>query len=104
MKGEVFYGKGMHYIKEDNPDLYDVLVNLNEVVYSGKALDYKTQKLIAIGIEASKGDELATEKQMKSSIKELDTTKDEIIDVLRVVLLTSGVPAFNKAVRILNSL
>ncbi|MDL2270521.1 carboxymuconolactone decarboxylase family protein [Methanobrevibacter sp. OttesenSCG-928-I08] len=104
MKGEVFYGKGMQYIKEDNPDLYEALVELNEVVYNGKSLDYKTQKLIAIGIAASKSDELATQKQMKSSIEELDTTKDEIMDVLRVVLLTSGAPAFNQGVRILKSL
>ncbi|MCE7698873.1 MAG: carboxymuconolactone decarboxylase family protein, partial [Methanobacterium paludis] len=34
-------------------------------------------------------------------MKELDITKDEIVDVLRVVLLTAGKPAFTKAIRIL---
>jgi alkylhydroperoxidase/carboxymuconolactone decarboxylase family protein YurZ len=104
LKDEVFYGKGTQIIKDDDPNLYEVLVNLNEAVFNGKSLDYKTQKLIAIGIEASKADDRATRKQMESSIKELGATKDEILDVLKVVLLTSGVPAFNKAVRILKSL
>ena len=36
-------------------------------------------------------------------MKELDITKEEIMDVLKIVLLTSGMPAFSKAVHILNS-
>ena len=41
---------------------------------------------------------------MKSGIEEFDLTKDEIMDVLRVVLLTSGMPSFVKSVQILNEL
>ncbi len=36
-------------------------------------------------------------------MQELDITKEEIMDVLKIVLLTSGMPAFSKAVQILNS-
>ncbi|XRO76956.1 carboxymuconolactone decarboxylase family protein [Methanocaldococcus sp. 10A] len=104
MKNEVFYGEGMKVVKEKYSDLYDVIVKLNEVAYSGKVLDYKTQKLIAIGIVASKCDEVATERQMRSGMKELGITKEEIADVLRVVLLTSGMPAFIKAMKILEKL
>jgi alkylhydroperoxidase/carboxymuconolactone decarboxylase family protein YurZ len=104
MKNEVFVGEGMKYVKEDCPDLYEAIVKLNDTVYSGKVLDYKTQKLIAIGITASTGDEKSTKKQMKSGISELGITKDEIEDVLRVVLLTSGMPAFTKAMKILYEL
>ncbi|ADG13555.1 carboxymuconolactone decarboxylase family protein [Methanocaldococcus infernus] len=104
MKNEVFYGEGIKYIKENYKELYDTIVQLNEVAYTGKALDYKTLKLVAIAITAAKCDEKATEKQMRSGMKELGITKDEIMDVLKVVLLTSGMPAFMKAVRILKNL
>ena len=104
MKNEVFVGEGMKYVKEDCPDIYEAIVKLNNAVCSGKVLDYKTQKLIAIGIAASTGDDKATKKQMKSGMAEFGITKEEICDVLRVVLLTSGMPAFTKAIKILYEL
>ncbi len=104
MKGEKFSGKGMNSVKEDYTDLYDVIVDLNETVFTGKSLDYKTQKLIAIGIVASNCDNSAIRKQIKSGIGEFNLTKDEIVDVLRVVLLTSGMPSFVKSIQILNEI
>ncbi|MBN1234974.1 MAG: carboxymuconolactone decarboxylase family protein [Methanotrichaceae archaeon] len=74
---------------------------MNEAIYTGKALGYKTQKLIAIGINAAASDDRATKKQMMSGMKELAITKDEIVDVLRVVLLTSGMPPFTKGMKTL---
>ena len=41
---------------------------------------------------------------MKSTMKELNVTQEEIADVLRVVLLLSGQPAFTKGMRILDEL
>ncbi|MBQ6813778.1 MAG: carboxymuconolactone decarboxylase family protein [Methanobrevibacter sp.] len=102
MKEEVFYGKGMNSLKKDEPELYEAIVGLNEAVWNGKALDYKTQKLIAIGIAAANSDTRATEKQIKSGKEELGISRDEVIDVLRVVLLTSGMQPFNKALQITN--
>ncbi|MCC7553938.1 MAG: carboxymuconolactone decarboxylase family protein [Methanobacteriaceae archaeon] len=104
MKNEVFYGKGIRYIKDEDPELYEAFVKLNESVYTGKVLSYKTQKLIAIGIAAAKSDGRALKKQMQSGMEELDITKDEILDVLKVVLLTSGSPAYNKSVNMLYSI
>ncbi|GAB4317000.1 MAG: carboxymuconolactone decarboxylase family protein [Methanobacteriaceae archaeon] len=104
MKEEVFYGKGMAHVKKDYPDIYDAVVKLNEVAYTGKVLDYKTQKLIALAITASASDDRAMKKQMMSAMKEFNITKDEIVDVLRVVLLTSGNPPFVKAMKILNEI
>jgi len=101
MKEEVFFGEGMKNIKSDYPDLYNAIVGLNEAAFTGKVVDYKTQKLIALGINAAASDDRATKKQMMSAIKEFGITKDEIVDVLRVVLLTSGMPPFNKAIKIL---
>jgi alkylhydroperoxidase/carboxymuconolactone decarboxylase family protein YurZ len=104
MKEDVFYGKGMAFVKKDYPDLYDAVVTLNEAAYTGKSLDYKTQKLIALGITAANSDDRAMKKQMMSAMREFDVTKDEIVDVLRVVLLTSGNPPFVKAMKILYDL
>lgn len=101
MKEEVFFGEGMKKVKSDYPDLYNAIVGLNEASYTGKAIDYRTQKLIALGINAAASDDRATKKQMISAIKEFGITKDEIVDVLRVVLLTSGMPPFTKAMKIL---
>ncbi len=94
----------MRKIRSDYPEIYDAVIKLNEAVFTGKALDYKTQKLIAIGIAASRCDESATEKQMRSAMKELNVTGEEIADVLRVVLLLSGMPSFTKGMRILEEI
>jgi alkylhydroperoxidase/carboxymuconolactone decarboxylase family protein YurZ len=101
MKEDVFYGKGMVHVKKDYPDIFKAVVELNEAAYSGKVLDYRTQKLIALGITAAASDDRAMKKQMMSAMKEFDITRDEIVDVLRVVLLTSGNPPFTKAMKIL---
>ena len=103
MKGDVYYGKGIRELKDSHPDLFELVSNINDAVWDGKVLDYKTQKLIAIGIAASRADARATKKQIRSAIEVLGITKDEIVDVLRVVLLTSGMPAFSKSLQILNS-
>ena len=103
MIGELYYGKGIRELEDENPDLYELVTDLNNVVWDGKVLDYKTQKLIAIGITASRADPRATKKQIRSAIEVLGVTKEEIVDVLRVVLLTSGMPAFSKSLQILNS-
>ncbi|WP_406534886.1 carboxymuconolactone decarboxylase family protein [Methanobrevibacter sp.] len=103
MKGEVYYGKGIRELEGEYPDLYDLVTDINNVVWDGKVLDYKTQKLIAIGITASRADPRAIKKQIRSAIEVLGITPDEIVDVLRVVLLTSGMPAFSKSLQILNS-
>lgn len=101
MKEDVFYGKGMAHVKKDYPDIYKAVVELNEAAYTGKVLDYRTQKLIALGITAAASDDRAMKKQMMSAMKEFDISRDEIVDVLRVVLLTSGNPPFTKAMKIL---
>ncbi len=101
MKEEVFFSKGMKHVKEDYPDIYKASIELNNVCYTGKELDYKTQKLVAIGIAAAASDDRAVRKQILSGMKELDITKDEVVDVLRVVLLLAGKPAFTKAMNAL---
>jgi len=104
MKDGVFYGKGVNKIKNEYPEIYEAIVKLDEAVFTGRELDYRTQKLVALGITAARADESATKRQMMSGMNEFNITKDEIVDVLRVVLLTSGMPAFNKGMRILDEI
>lgn len=104
MKEEVFFGEGMATVKKDYPDLYNAIVTLNEAAYTGKVIEYKIQKLIAVGINAAASDERATKKQMMSAMREFGATKDEIVDVLRVVLLTSGMPPFVKGMKMLSEI
>lgn len=104
MKEEVFFGEGMATVKKDYPDLYNAIVTLNKTVYTGKVIEYKIQKLIAVGITAAASDERAAKKQMMSAMREFGATKDEIVDVLRVVLLTSGMPPFVKGMKMLSEI
>ncbi len=104
IKEEVFFGEGMVSVKKEYPELYKAIVGLNESVYTGKVIDYRTQKLIALGINAAASDDRAVKKQMMSAMKEFNISKDEIVDVLRVVLLTSGMPPFTKAMKILDEI
>ena len=47
---------------------------------------------------------ISTEKQIKSAKEELGVSRDEVVDVLKVVLLTSGMQPFNKALQIANKI
>ena len=104
MSEKVFYGKGVRRIKKKDPDLYDSIENLDKNVWNGSSLDYRTQKLIAIAISATNNEGNSFMKQVSKAKKELDISRDEIMDVLKVVLLTSGMPAFNKALEVVNKL
>ena len=104
MAEKVFYGKGVRRIREENPQLYDSLQELDKNVWDGNALDYRTQKLIAIAISATNPEGSSFLKQVSKAKKELDISRDEMMDVLKVVLLTSGMQSFNKALDVVNKL
>ena len=44
MKGDVYYGKGIRELEDQYPELYELVSDINETVWDGKILDYKTQK------------------------------------------------------------
>lgn len=101
---EKFMSSNMDILERDYPELYKNIVNLNDCINDGKVLDGKTQKLVAIGIAAASDNAATIRQQMKHGIIKFNLTKDEIMDVLRIVLLLSGKPAFTKSVGILYSL
>ena len=90
MGEKVFYGKGIRRIKKEDSELYDSIENLDKNVWNANALDYRTQKLFL--------------KQVSKAKKELNISRDEMMDVLKVVLLTSGMQPFNKALEVVNKL
>lgn len=104
MGEKVFYGKGIRRIKKEDPELYDSIENLDKNVWNAKVLDYRTQKLIAIAISATNNESSSFLKQVSKSKKELGISRDEMMDVLKVVLLTSGMIPFNHALEVVNKL
>ena len=104
MGEKVFYGKGIRQIKKEDPNLYDSIENLDKNVWNANVLDYRTQKLIAIAISACNQESSSFLKQASKAKKELNISRDEMMDVLKVVLLTSGMMNFNKALDVVNKL
>ena len=104
MGEKVFYGKGIRAIKKENPELYDSIENLDKNIWNSNVLDYRTQKLIAIAISATNNESSSFIKQASKAKKELDISRDEMMDVLKVVLLTSGMIPFNHALDAVNKL
>ena len=104
MAEKVFYGKGIRSIKKEDSELYDSIENLDKNVWNGSSLDYRTQKLIAIAISATNSESSSLLKQVSKAKKELDISRDEMMDVLKVVLLTSGMIPFNHALEVVNKL
>lgn len=104
MAEKVFYGKGIRRIKKEDPQLYDSIQELDKNVWNANTLDYRTQKLIAIAISATNNESNSFLKQVSKAKKELGISRDEMMDVLKVVLLTSGMIPFNKALQVVNKL
>ena len=104
MAEKVFYGKGVRRIKKEDPELYDSIENLDKNIWNGSSLEYRTQKLIAIAISATNHESSSFLKQVSKAKKELELSRDEIMDVLKVVLLTSGMIPFNHALEVVNKL
>ena len=104
MAEKVFYGRGVRRIKNEDSQLYESIQVLDKNVWNANVLDYRTQKLIAIAISATNQDSSSFLRQVSKAKKELDISRDELMDVLKVVLLTSGMPSFNKSLEVVNKL
>lgn len=75
-----------------NPDLLDVISKFDDIILRDGALPTKTKRLIALGIIISNQCGYCVEQQLKATIN-AGATKEEIAELLGVVLLTSGAPA-----------
>lgn len=75
-----------------NPKLLDVISEFDEIILKDGALPTKTKRLIALGIIISNMCGYCVEQQLHAAVN-AGATKEEIAELLGVVLLTSGAPA-----------
>jgi AhpD family alkylhydroperoxidase len=75
-----------------NPELLDITGKFDRIILKDGALPTKTKRLIALGIIISNQCGHCVEQQFKATIN-AGATKEEIADLMGVVLLTSGAPA-----------
>ena len=93
-----FASSHMQLLKEDFPDLHKNMMDFKKIIFEDSTVDKRTLKLVAIALTAASDSEMPIRKQMSTGIKQFGFTKEEIMDVLKLVLLVSGKPGFLKAV------
>lgn len=80
-------------LEKSDPDLFNLMMKLDQMVWDDGALSRKTKKLIAIAIAAALRDQHAIKAQMQGA-HALGVTKDEVEEALRVAFLLAGMPAY----------
>ncbi len=78
--------------EELNPELLEIIGKFDKIILKDGALPTKTKRLIALGIIISNQCGYCVEQQLRAAIN-AGATKEEIVDLMGVVLLTSGAPA-----------
>lgn len=87
-----FHPDVLEMYQELNPELLDVIGKFDKLILKDGALPTKTKRLIALGIIISNQCGYCVEQQLRAVIN-AGATKEEIADLMGVVLLTSGAPA-----------
>jgi 4-carboxymuconolactone decarboxylase len=80
-------------LAENEPDMYQMIMRLEDHVWGDGALTRQTKKLIAIAIAAALRDPHAVRAQLAGAPK-LGLKKEEVEEALRVTFLLSGMPAY----------
>ena len=89
-------GKVPRFFKEltvNDPDMYNLVIKLEDHIWDDGKLTRKTKKLIAIAIAAALRDQHAVHAQLIGAAN-LGVTKAEVEEALRVTFLLSGMPAY----------
>jgi alkylhydroperoxidase/carboxymuconolactone decarboxylase family protein YurZ len=93
---EKMIGKVPRFFKElteKEPQMYELVMNMEGHIWDDGALTRKTKKVIAISIAAALRDQHAVRAQLAGA-KSLGVTKAEIEEGLRVTFLLAGMPAY----------
>jgi len=77
----------------NDPEMYELVIKMEDHIWDDGKLTRKTKKLIAIAIAAALRDQHAVRAQLMGAAK-LGCTKGEIEEALRVSFLLSGMPAY----------
>ena len=80
-------------LTEKEPEMYDLVMKLEQHIWDDGAISRKTKKLIAIAIAAALRDQHAVRAQLAGA-ENLGVSKAEIEEALRVTFLLSGMPAY----------
>ena len=89
-------GKVPKFFKEltvNDPDMYNLVIKMENHIWDDGKLTRKTKKLIAIAIAAALRDQHAVRAQLMGAAN-LGVTKAEVEEALRVTFLLSGMPAY----------
>ena len=89
-------GKVPKFFRElttNEPEMFKLVLRLEQHIWDDGKLSRKTKKLIAIAIAAALRDQHAVHAQLAGA-KNLGVTKGEIEEALRVTFLLSGMPAY----------
>jgi alkylhydroperoxidase/carboxymuconolactone decarboxylase family protein YurZ len=80
-------------LAEKEPDMYHMIMRLEDHIWGDGALTRQTKKLIAIAIAAALRDPHAVRAQLAGAPR-LGLKKEEVEEALRVAFLLSGMPAY----------
>ena len=77
----------------NDPEMYNLVIKMEDHIWDDGKLTRKTKKLIAIAIAAALRDQHAVHAQLIGAAN-LGVTKSEVEEALRVTFLLSGMPAY----------
>ena len=77
----------------NDPEMFNLVIKMEDHIWDDGKLTRKTKKLIAIAIAASLRDQHAVRAQLMGAAN-LGVTKVEVEEALRVTFLLSGMPAY----------
>lgn len=80
-------------LKGTDPDLYEKVMVLDQMIWADGALSRQTKKIIAIAIAAALRDDHAIKAQMAGA-GNLGVSREEVEEGLRVAFLLAGMPAY----------
>ena len=83
-------------INELDPEFMDVIAKMDEMTLSDGEIDKKTKRLIALACVTIRGCEGCVYAQAKVA-KNFGATKKEILEVIKIAVLTGGVPCWSTA-------
>jgi AhpD family alkylhydroperoxidase len=79
-------------IYESHPKMFDVIYNMDKTLLGDGALSAKTKRLIALAVVSSMGCEACAMAQMRAAMN-MGASREEVLDTLGVLVVTSGIPA-----------
>lgn len=81
----------LNMMGEMNPDLFEHYKKCDEIIQQDGALPSRVKVLMSLAVMASQRCEACCESQMRSAINH-GATKEEIMETMNVIFITSGAP------------